>query len=118
MEWKGPTLYVVARYYEDRAYGGPEEGGWWYTYGELEKVVLATRDEDKAYDAAWRLNTAARAQQRHGWNTRTAYHVVYLPRYELIGEEWCHSPYEPTPEDYELRYDIPTYFPVGRAHYC
>ena len=27
-----PIKYVNV-YLEDRAYGGPEEGGWWYTYG-------------------------------------------------------------------------------------
>jgi len=25
--------YTVAIYLVDRAYGGPEEGGWWYDYG-------------------------------------------------------------------------------------
>ena len=25
--------YTVAVYLIDKAYGGPEEGGWWYTYG-------------------------------------------------------------------------------------
>jgi hypothetical protein len=24
-------------YYTDRAYGGPEEGGWWYTWGKIER---------------------------------------------------------------------------------
>lgn len=27
-EYQGP--WVVAVYHVDRAYGGPEEGGWWY----------------------------------------------------------------------------------------
>lgn len=26
-------VYSVAPYLCDRAYGGPEEGGWWYDYG-------------------------------------------------------------------------------------
>jgi hypothetical protein len=25
--------YTVAVFEVDRAYGGPEEGGWWFTYG-------------------------------------------------------------------------------------
>jgi hypothetical protein len=29
------TKLVVATYLVDRAYGGPEEGGWWYRRGEL-----------------------------------------------------------------------------------
>lgn len=53
-----PPFYTVAVYKIDMAYGGPEEGGWWYQCGErvdtLEAadgtnvavpVVCATRDE-------------------------------------------------------------------------
>lgn len=29
-----PPFYSVAVYLEDRAYGGPEEGGWWYDCGQ------------------------------------------------------------------------------------
>jgi hypothetical protein len=29
---------VVATYLVDRAYGGPEEGGWWYDCGQLVRV--------------------------------------------------------------------------------
>lgn len=28
-----PRFYTVAIYMEDRLYGGPEEGGWYYTAG-------------------------------------------------------------------------------------
>lgn len=28
-----PVLWVVSVHLVDRAYGGPEEGGWWYDYG-------------------------------------------------------------------------------------
>lgn len=28
--------YSVSLYLIDRAYGGPEEGGWWFTYGQPE----------------------------------------------------------------------------------
>ena len=27
-------MFTVAIYLIDRAYGGPEEGGWWYEHGE------------------------------------------------------------------------------------
>lgn len=30
--YAGP--WCVCLYLVDRAYGGPEEGGWWYTYGQ------------------------------------------------------------------------------------
>lgn len=32
-----PCLYWVGVYLMDRAYGGPEEGGWYYDCGELVK---------------------------------------------------------------------------------
>lgn len=28
-------FYVVSLFLLNRAYGGPEEGGWWYTIGEV-----------------------------------------------------------------------------------
>lgn len=30
------TIFWVGVYLEDRAYGGPEEGGWWFDYGQLQ----------------------------------------------------------------------------------
>ena len=27
-------IYCISVYMVDRAYGGPEEGGWWYDYGD------------------------------------------------------------------------------------
>ncbi len=30
---------TVAVYLCDKAYGGSEEGGWWYTYGDLYKEI-------------------------------------------------------------------------------
>lgn len=40
LEWakekaEPPAFYTVAVYLEDQSYGGPEEGGWWYSCGEL-----------------------------------------------------------------------------------
>jgi hypothetical protein len=35
-----PTFYTVAIYKCDKAYGGPEEGGWWYEYGERQDYPL------------------------------------------------------------------------------
>jgi hypothetical protein len=29
------TLYWVGLFLQDKAYGGPEEGGWWYNCGQL-----------------------------------------------------------------------------------
>jgi hypothetical protein len=48
--------FQVAIYLEDRAYGGPEEGGWWYDCGELVRVVRIFRNEESAYKFCRRLN--------------------------------------------------------------
>ena len=34
-EAREPTLYSVAPYLIDQVYGGPEEGGWYYTAGNF-----------------------------------------------------------------------------------
>ena len=38
-----PKLYVNC-YMIDQAYGGPEEGGWWYTVGRPVESRLAEND--------------------------------------------------------------------------
>lgn len=38
--------FYIAVYRVDRAYGGPEEGGWYYDCGELIKVVIASSQEE------------------------------------------------------------------------
>lgn len=35
---KGYLTFFVNVYLTDRAYGGPEEGGWWFDYGQIEAV--------------------------------------------------------------------------------
>jgi hypothetical protein len=110
-----PTLYVVARYTHDRYFGGPEEGGWWYDAGELEHIVLAVRDEDTAYHVVRTLN-----DYRARWRRAdVAYQVVELPRRELRdADQACHSYFDPEPDDYVTRWDIPTHYPESRPHYC
>ena len=50
------SRFVVAVFLEDRAYGGPEEGGWWYNCGEFVRTIKVFRNEDKACDYANRMN--------------------------------------------------------------
>lgn len=64
-----PCIYHVGVYLTDRAYGGPEEGGWWYDCGELvtdahfyeevgaELLPKAFLDAKEAYDTAnkWQI---------------------------------------------------------------
>lgn len=45
------NLWSVATYLEDLAYGGPAEGGWYYTYGEIQNLPVlyfTTRTEARA----------------------------------------------------------------------
>ena len=59
--------YVVAAYDTSLAYGGPEEGGWWYDTGSLVRVLRVLRSEEDAYTYAGRVNMRLRrADQRNG----------------------------------------------------
>lgn len=45
-------MYTVAIFLCDQAYGGPEEGGWWYIYGEPDDgYVTHTRTFKHGSDA-------------------------------------------------------------------
>lgn len=57
-----PQFHSAAIYFEDRYYGGPEEGGWWYDAGEpvLRDTELAIRTRffataKEAYEYASRV---------------------------------------------------------------
>lgn len=65
-------MYTVAIYLIDQAYGGPEEGGWWFTCGEPifeDWTIPYTRhynNEDEACNAARRLNEGVVAEMNVG----------------------------------------------------
>lgn len=48
-----PEWFSVAIYETDRAYGGPEEGGWWYNVGKrIDETVRTFPNTDEGrYDA-------------------------------------------------------------------
>lgn len=46
------TQFVLAFYELDRRYGGPEEGGWYYTCGELRRTTRKTYATEAEADAA------------------------------------------------------------------
>lgn len=50
------AIYLVAVYDSSLAWGGPEEGGWWYDAGSLARIVRLFRNADQAYLYARRLN--------------------------------------------------------------
>lgn len=117
------TLFVVAHYADDDAYGGPEEGGWWYRTSELLDVVFGSTEEQEAFDRCYALNMA---EER---NTHEHYEVFELGERRLRHEyakEACHY-------DVDFAYDengalldeyaerawyIPEFLPEGRPHYC
>lgn len=61
--------YVVALYEMDRAYGGPEEGGWWYDTGALRRPLRVLRSEDEAHAVAGRANRLLARLERHRRDT-------------------------------------------------
>jgi hypothetical protein len=57
-------LYVNA-YWTNQGYGGPEEGGWWYTYGEPTSEPSTTFfNLSNAGDYCRRMNADADKQNR------------------------------------------------------
>ncbi len=56
--------YVVALYEIDRAYGGPEEGGWWYDTGVLARPLRVCPSEAAAAARAARANRLLDRLQR------------------------------------------------------
>lgn len=52
----GTGRYIVSVYLEDMAYGGGEEGGWWYNTAQLARSIRRFRTHRAAADYAARLN--------------------------------------------------------------
>jgi hypothetical protein len=48
--------HALAIYEIDKAYGGPEEGGWWFDTGERLAIVRHFDDPEKAFAACRRAN--------------------------------------------------------------
>lgn len=66
--------FAVAFYEIGLAYGGPEEGGWWYETGEIVRLISITRTEGAAFAIAARANRLLDRIQRH---LRTVHSVPY-----------------------------------------
>ncbi|AYO75796.1 MULTISPECIES: hypothetical protein [Sphingomonadaceae] len=56
---------ILAFYEIDRAYGGPEEGGWFYDTGTFVRAIALHFDERTAIDAMHRANRLLARLQRH-----------------------------------------------------
>ncbi|OAH45473.1 hypothetical protein AX777_17780 [Sphingobium yanoikuyae] len=57
--------YIVAFYEIDRAYGGPEEGGWWYDTGVLDRPLALAPSSAAAMAIADRANRLLDRLQHH-----------------------------------------------------
>lgn len=119
------NLWVIAVYDTERVYGGPEEGGWWYTQGTLVGIsdVGGFKYVSNAASACRAVNERLGYDNRGDWHheQRREAHLVELGRRELHPElrrQECHADIDPGPEDYVIRWDVPAEFPEHRPHYC
>lgn len=58
------TRFIVALYALDLAWGGPEEGGWWYEAGTLVRPLRVCATEAKAIALSDRANCLLETLQR------------------------------------------------------
>ena len=95
--WNGPRGRWLTVYHVQQAYGGPEEGGWWYNVGErLEHVDVRGRD---LHDAVMELV----AKYDHMNDSRGLYSVISTGVIRIEGA---------------TRYIGPKYTPETRPYYC
>ena len=110
------TIYAVGLYLVDRAFGGPEEGGWWYDCGELVSDATIYRDlirdmgevdgmphyfldEDAAYEHCARLNEVCLGSLNEG--RREISSVLSDGQYQFQVHEGT----------------LPLYYPQSKPHY-
>ena len=94
--------FTVAVYEVDRAYGGSEEGGWWYTCGDLVRTVKRFRSEDEAYDYCLRINDKLHSR-REFYGIRSSSSAAYS------GGDYRAKVYDNV---------APKSFPADRPYYC
>lgn len=98
-------MWNVAVYLIDLAYGGPEEGGWWYQVGtaseEHASLSALFTDEDAAYAYARALNEGTVLSEVNEGRPDIS-SVSSQGRYEAVVHDGVH---------------IPKGFPEVRPHY-
>lgn len=93
------TTFTVAFYEIDRAYGGPEEGGWWFDTGTFVRISRTFKNRDAAYAYARRANALLHVIQR---DARDVSSVLY------DGGRMAAEVYDGLP---------PAFFPETRPYY-
>lgn len=96
-------MFIVSFYETNRAYGGPEEGGWWFDYGipepSLDRFARGFATEGEAYAYAHRLNRHLSPKLNDG-------------RYD-ISSVLCDGIYEA-----QVSEGYPRPYPEHTPHYC
>ena len=96
------TNFIVAVYEVNQAFGGHEEGGWWYNSGELIRILKTFKSETRAYAYSRALNKRLRSRDfgpnigRHAYTSVLSEGEVRAYVYENQAEK---------------------YFPTERPHY-
>lgn len=96
-----PQNFVVAVYYRDLAYGGPEEGGWYYEYGEKYSGIPEQSFPDRVSASGYR-RLLQHSLNKHENNGRRRISSVL------------------SEGDYQARVypdEAPAHFPEQRPHY-
>lgn len=93
-------MFTVAVYELNQEYGGPEEGGWWYTAGSLQYVSRVFEDKAKAEAHASRMNRTF-AYMVRGVGKRCWSAVYSGGHYDALVYEG----------------EAPAYFPQSRPYY-
>jgi hypothetical protein len=122
-------IRTIALYEFDRAYGGPEEGGWWFTTSTRMKIASGDVADNRLHllRRAWEAKAKALtedARSRYGTGCRYAVDVVDWapldkaldPAIPLCG---CDGYDDDFPEVW-MTPDVacPPYTPTTQPHYC
>jgi hypothetical protein len=111
------TLYVIATYEVRQEYGGPEEGGWWYSDGPLVELHGSRYTEQDANTTAWEMNRLHRESGSWDGYGGLVTTVVEIPR-RVPTVPTCHTDVDQI--EYETRLDVPRYYRDDQPapHYC
>lgn len=89
LEDVGSRHVFISGGYTSRAYGGPEEGGWWYDhFTPTVEVEMVVSDADKLREAVSHVESLLRIQHGEDWDTLR---IALQP----------HEPYRPGRPRYE-----------------
>lgn len=115
---KKPECWYVILVESYRAYGGPEEGGWWYTVANLEAYrEFSTREAAEA--AAEKVKELAAELEKEASRSHGEYCLRSMEWLEARGLDADYLPEPDGPNEYRVSVvdELPT-FSNRRPHYC